>query len=356
MYKLLEKAEKYDDIVVWGFGGRGKYLFNLLQNNFPNKSLHLCDRAKHTNHNYTILLPENAYEQYQNALFVVGIEIQKRSIIDDMRKLGIPAGNIFLLRGVTHNLDYHLTEHCNLNCIGCCHFSNLAKEEFADLETFEKDTRQIAKIFNQNLYSYNLLGGEPLLHPDIEKFAIAARTILPKSIIRILTNGILLPNMPDSFWVTCNSNNIDINVTHLPIKINLPLIEKKRKEFGVVVIYTNEERAWSKKILNIEGTCDPEESFRNCGQDTNCSRLYKGRLYPCTIVGNAEHFNRKFGSNLAHASEDSLDIYAVNNAQEIFDWISKPKHFCRYCDVKKWHGIEWRTSTKTIEEYLLNSP
>lgn len=105
-------------------------------------------------------------------------------------------------------------------------------------------------------------------------------------------------------------------------------------------------------MLNLSGTCNSKESFLNCIESTDCSRIYKGRLYPCTIIGNAEHFNKKFGTNLVHTDEDSLDIYAIENSQEVLNWLSEPKPFCRYCDMENWQSQEWHVSNKSIEEYL----
>jgi hypothetical protein len=363
MYKLFEIAEKYDDIVVWGYGHHGKMIFNRLWKNLSHKSLYICDNKPCSDSNPVILLPDEAYRLYPKALFVVGSDIFRWSILANMQNLGIPDDNIFskkiILTNLTkkttlNNLDYHITEHCNLNCASCSHFSNLAKEEFADFETFERDMKQIAKIFNKDITSFCLLGGEPLLNPDIKKFLIAARAILPQSLISIITNGILLPKMSNDFWATCREHKIEIHITSFPIKINTIAIEEKSKEFGVVVGYKENPRYWDKPVLNINGSCNSKESFLNCIEGTNCPRIYKGHLYPCTIIGNAEHFNKKFGTNLIHNDEDSLDIYAVKSSQEILDWLSEPKPFCCYCDMKNWQPIEWGPSTRTINEYLMN--
>jgi molybdenum cofactor biosynthesis enzyme MoaA len=50
------------------------------------------------------------------------------------------------------------------------------------------------------LYQIRLLGGEPLLHPDIMAFCAATRYAFPRASIEIVTNGILLPTMPQKFF------------------------------------------------------------------------------------------------------------------------------------------------------------
>lgn len=67
-------------------------------------------------------------------------------------------------------IEFHLADHCNLNCKGCTHFSNLVKEPvLADYEQFRQDLRRLSGLFS-NIYEIFLLGGEPLLNPDAGNF------------------------------------------------------------------------------------------------------------------------------------------------------------------------------------------
>ena len=40
-------------------------------------------------------------------------------------------------------LEVHLTDHCNLNCKGCSHFSNISDEFFLDKNDFERDLKEL---------------------------------------------------------------------------------------------------------------------------------------------------------------------------------------------------------------------
>ena len=60
-------------------------------------------------------------------------------------------------------LEHHITDHCNLKCRGCSHFSPLAQEWFESVEDFKKDFSQLASLMPVNII--RLMGGEPLLHP-----------------------------------------------------------------------------------------------------------------------------------------------------------------------------------------------
>ena len=84
-------------------------------------------------------------------------------------------------------LEYHLADHCNLNCAGCTHFSPIAKPHFASLERFEENLKKL-KEWNFEIGQFNLLGGEPLLHSQVRDFIEVAHKYLTCPIC-IKTNG-----------------------------------------------------------------------------------------------------------------------------------------------------------------------
>lgn len=44
-------------------------------------------------------------------------------------------------------LESHLTDHCNLNCAGCSHFSPLSSQNYVSIEQYKKDIQRLAKLF-----------------------------------------------------------------------------------------------------------------------------------------------------------------------------------------------------------------
>jgi molybdenum cofactor biosynthesis enzyme MoaA len=70
-------------------------------------------------------------------------------------------------------VETHLVDHCNLNCKGCSHFASLVPGEvFTDIEIFKRDIARLSQIFI-DVYEIRLMGGEPLLHPDIDTFTVS---------------------------------------------------------------------------------------------------------------------------------------------------------------------------------------
>ena len=96
--------------------------------------------------------------------------------------------------------EVHIVEHCNLNCKQCAHFSPLAEKSYLPVERYERDCRRLSELFRGEMSSILLLGGEPLLHPQITEIMRVTREAFPVGRIRIVTNGILLPKMAEDFW------------------------------------------------------------------------------------------------------------------------------------------------------------
>ncbi|PKQ21426.1 MAG: hypothetical protein CVT65_18630, partial [Actinobacteria bacterium HGW-Actinobacteria-5] len=79
---------------------------------------------------------------------------------------------------VLYHFETHITDHCNLNCKGCSHFSSLCPSAFADIDEFSADMHRMANLFSA-VRQIILLGGEPLLHPELIAFLRVAREAFP---------------------------------------------------------------------------------------------------------------------------------------------------------------------------------
>lgn len=256
---------------------------------------------------------------------------------------------------ILSSLEYHLCEHCNLNCLGCDNFSPLAGESYEDINRFMKDMERFSLLTYGKLKVLKLLGGEPLLHPEIENFIRVSRQYFPNTKIIIITNAIKLIDMPDSFFTTCFEYNITISPTKYPINIPWDTIKNKMKKFSLKLEFFDGEntvKTLYHMTLDLFGTQDPVESFLNCYHANNCIFLREGKLYPCSVAPNIHHFNKFFGVNLEVDDDDYIDIFNVNSYKEISSFISKPIPFCRYCNIKsRTFGHKWMRSERQIKEW-----
>jgi hypothetical protein len=254
--------------------------------------------------------------------------------------------------------ETHIADHCNLDCWGCNHFSPLSDKWFADLNTFAKDLKRLSELFDKEAASITLLGGEPLLHPELEKFFPIARAAFPFANIRIVTNGILLNDKNDLFWRECSAQNVEISVTVYPnMRKQFETAQSKGRAFGVKVSSFNSlETAKTSHHypLDLSGGQASSSNFVKCSHAIAVS-LREGRLYPCCVRPHLHIFNKYFPEHaLPDSQKDSIDIHAAKSASEILDFLSRPIPFCRFCLVDGCSDLAvWQQSKKSIKEWSL---
>ena len=237
-----------------------------------------------------------------------------------------------------YKLDYFcvaLVTHCNLNCRYCDHFSPLAKEQIYSVNKITKDFKRISKFFN--VHNIGLMGGEPLLHPDLSKIIENTAKIFPSTNLIIFTNGILLNKMDENFWRICRTNRVIIRITKYDINIDLNKIIYKAHSQAVRIEIdgnkNNSHKTMHKIKLDLSGTQNPDDMFQACWHRKICTYFEDGKFYLCPIAGNIRHFNSFFNKNLNLAQSDFLDVYKLINIDEIEQYFSSTMKFCKYCKI-----------------------
>jgi MoaA/NifB/PqqE/SkfB family radical SAM enzyme len=261
-----------------------------------------------------------------------------------------------LAKRKTLYFDVHVVDHCNLNCKGCDNFSNISDEKYHNIEKLEKDFVRIHELANEKIESMSLMGGEPLLHPDLLKILNIAGKYFGKTDIKLFTNGILLEKQPPEFWASCKRNNIKISITRYPIKLPIEKIKKLGEEHGVFIQNQNATKITLKRLyklqMNLEGSANPRKSFEYCHRANKCITLDDGKIYTCAIIPYIKYFNKHFSTNMEVCEKDYIDIYKASNIDEIFEFLRKPMPFCRYCNTNKTVYFDWAVSRKEISEYI----
>lgn len=250
-----------------------------------------------------------------------------------------------------HRLVVHLTDHCNLNCRGCTHFSNIAKPHFADVGEFEREFARLEQIFSGITEIY-LLGGEPLLHPRVVEFLEIARTHFPKSRINLMSNGLLVPRMGDDFWRAMHDNDIWLVCDLYPIGLPVDEIEALAKQHGVNLEWTDPRAEFFKLPLDTTGSQDAARSFRGCGGVNNCVIIRDGRLYPCAYIAYIDILKDRFGlEGMEPTEEDSISIFQDCDPYEIFDFLCEPVPWCKHCNIDAVSTYSWDRSTRSLDEW-----
>lgn len=244
-------------------------------------------------------------------------------------------------KGYIPYLETHLCDHCNLNCKGCGRCAPLVEgEKFTDIEQFKKDINELSK--KMIIPTIRLMGGEPLLHPNINQFIVAARKAFPKSLVKIVTNGILLPSMSEDFWQTLRENDIVVDLSKYPpcaekFESYLDLIRSKNVKIGNV----NDASKFFNQA-NPKGNSPIKKTFEHCSSKI-CVNLWNSLLYTCPVCY-SYYFKKYFNTNEGPIVP-GFDIYKMSG-KELEKVLNKPIDACRFCNTTNMKYFDWEQSKK----------
>lgn len=254
------------------------------------------------------------------------------------------------------SFEVGITEHCNLNCKGCSHFSPISPKYNMPLDLYRRDLRQLSKIFHGKAKRIHVMGGEPLLHPQLNEILAETRKCFPTAKIRLVTNGKKYKGLKADFWEVCHQNNIIISPTKYPYDINYDDFKRVSKANHVKYKYMSglkQIKKMKKYPFDLTGGQSADESFQLCKQAYQCITLKDGRLYPCSTAAYADIFNRHFDEHLLITESDFVNIYETLEAEEILKKLSQPIPFCSYCGIKNIQkGLKWEESKKEKSEWV----
>lgn len=245
------------------------------------------------------------------------------------------------------SMDIRICDTCNLNCKACSTFSPLIQENnFIDPATHEQNMQ----ILSQKLpvACFHIIGGEPLLHPQLEDLLAITRKYYPKTEIYIITNLLLIKKMPESFWHSMRQHNIKIRYTlYPPLEKNCSSIIDYIRSKGIEpILFTHVKEFFKFFTLEPIDSVNENLQFKKC--DWVCPTIKNSKIYPCGFI--MEHFNKTFNTHLPE--NIGLDINTATK-EEIADHLQKGIPLCNHCNFDKKVSFPWAISEKKIEEWII---
>ena len=259
-------------------------------------------------------------------------------------------------------LDVDIVNHCNLNCACCCHYSPIADPGFLAPEDLEQDLALLAQIEGVEEFfdAICLMGGEPLLHPQLPEIAWLVRRYLPSAIIRLVTNGILLGDASAELWEALHEVGAQILITPYPTGIDYVGLVELATSHGIdavlgggLAVSDEGEAFFLKNPLDERGEQDPAESFIACPLAGSTMQLLDHRIYPCNGGALLGRLNERFGTAFRHEPDDYLELASIRNADEIETFRRTKKPMCRYCAHGLVERIAWGPSSRSASEWLV---
>lgn len=269
----------------------------------------------------------------ENLMTKIEIMLNMQVAIDDI----LIASNEFILTGNSDKLyklpnyhripyiEYHVADHCNLNCNGCLHFAPLVKQnKFPIFDNVKRDLIKLKSIIPY-IDTIRILGGEPLLNPELVSYLKMTRKIYPLAEINIVTNGILLQKNDDVLMSALKQYNIGVDISvYPPMFKNVDKIVARLLSQRITVTCT-------KPITEFFCPLDERTGHARFTDEHHCAcpNLYDGALYVCYIIAYLRYFNAAFGTKL-NDIDGRIDIYKPNLT---FDEVKKELHRVRImCD------------------------
>lgn len=370
--------------VIWGCGECGKKVFRMLVK-MPNVKIEaFCDSKKaeigEIFLNITVKTPEEIVEMAKRKAFdkivfafanvhqrdmtrllknvsgitayVVPRYIQK--FCDEYDTVDHCLVEIDLSKPRMKQFDVNLVDHCNMKCKGCLRFSNLVTEpKFADYEQMIRDWKRIKELF-WGVERIKLMGGEPMLSPELCKYVKAAREIFPDADIMVTTNGLLINEKCEELFRTMRENYCFFDISlYTPMEKRIKEVEKLLQSKGVWYA-VNDSKGDFYKVMSRTPDYDIDEMYQACTAK-NCHHLREGKISVCSRPQYAHIVNERYGVNIPENS-GVWDIYHLDmDAWELDAKLSSGFEACAYCAPPV--SYQWgRADDKTAkyEDWFVN--
>lgn len=234
----------------------------------------------------------------------------------------------------TESFEIHVAEHCNLRCRDCCNISPFNARHFMSME----ELKATCSFVKANLLPdvFKIAGGEPTLHPDLDKMLQTIQQANLGCAVRVITNGLLLHRMSDLFW-----ENVDqLTISHYisaPMKPHiLEEVKAKAKQYEVVLNIKYVEQFNEIFVEEkITDTARVQHIYDDCWMRHRCLIVRNGYFYKCT---RAAYMNETLAvkgipAEVDYNKEDgiALDDPQFNVKALAYLNETQPLRSCEYC-------------------------
>lgn len=242
--------------------------------------------------------------------------------------------------------DVNLVDHCNMKCRGCLRLSNLVSEPFyADFGRMVKDWERMKELF-WGVERLKLMGGEPMLSPDLCDYIRESRRIFPDADIMVTTNALLINENCKELFKVMRENYIFFDISlYSPMDDHIGKVEDVLQSEGVWY-FINHSKGNFYKVMSTKPDYDMDEAYEKCTAK-NCHHLREGRLSVCSRPQYVQIMNERYGTEIP-TWDGVWDIYDLDmDAWELDAKLSKGFEACKYCSPPvefKWSRADEKTA------------
>jgi organic radical activating enzyme len=285
---------------------------------------------------------------------------------------------------------------CTLSCAGCTNYSNF---NYSGYPAWAPTRDQIAEwTALMHFEAFGIIGGEPLLNPEIRTWIYGIRALLPATTeLSLVTNGTRLEHVPDLVrWMADNAPSKLTVVPHLGESVIAPQVRQMVEATGLSFEQSRDS------YQDVDGTrqtqtryrlADPAvlvevfrprffvKSYQGFGADMRpwnhnnpkaaieicpcryCPLLYEGRLYKCSQIALLRDHLGRLGLLGADDWQPYLSYRGVSpadSAPELDRFVRRfgvPESICAMCPAEPageaWidHGAEVSTRSDWLKRH-----
>lgn len=251
-----------------------------------------------------------------------------------------------------------ITQACNISCTGCTNYSDLVHSGYL---TWEQGRAELLPWLERvTIPDFGILGGEPLMNPDVRNWIVGLRDLLPNGQLRFTTNALLLDRNFDIVDLLADVGNVVFKIAVHEQNSQLEEVIQRVMskydwepvvEYGVSRYRTKNNFRFHVRRPDVfyktfRGTYEnmlphnsvPAQAFEICCQQT-CPLLYQGRIYKCSTAGLLQHVLDRFGRPnweqwqsyiTSGIGPDCTD----NELKEFLNNFGKPHSICGQCPTR----------------------
>lgn len=212
--------------------------------------------------------------------------------------------------------------------------SPFAGKRFPSLASFTADVRKLGEALHAN--DLRLVGGEPLLNPEINAFIKVAKDSGIADTVMVTTNGLLLHRMDDEFWRSVDFVSVTLYPEALPQEKNLAIAKERARESNTRLrLFPSDQ--FRTTMLTEPGPDDwvTKMIYRTCknAHRYHCHMIHEGRLYKCAVPPFLPDYLDKLGMGGYDPAGDAFSLHADNIYDGLREFLlsTKTMEACRFC-------------------------
>jgi hypothetical protein len=253
--------------------------------------------------------------------------------------------------GMTIDIPYAemlVSYACNLHCDGCQNYSNYALKGSVETAVSIADMRAWSRRISPRVF--RILGGEPLLHPDLAQLIRVAAECWPNAQRTLVTNGLLINRRDDILEALLETGTI----IEVSIHSNDPkYLERMKPGMAALKSWIAQGVRWNFGdsrgfIRTYRGigkhmrpyNHDPVKAWIICSA-RECVNIYDSRLWKCPTISMLAKPLEKFGLTEHSDWKPFLEYKGLGldaSDEELGEFLRRgPEDICSICPDSRDH-------------------